>query len=178
MVAFLEDMKSENETQYLDYFDSEVSYFEDEDPAEEDPIMTQEVKDRIAELGVQFTYIIKTVERNEDGDIALITVDLVTFDMGEVMDNFMTTLITKATEMVQNGATEEEINAIMAPSLLEAMADVKIDKHSTVDVRMNYNKETKTWWITGGETNVDFIDALYGGLISSLEYYNDLFSPQ
>jgi len=178
LVAFLEDMKSENETEYLDYFNSEVVYFEEDEDPEENPLMNQEVEDRLIELGMQFTYIIKGIEKNKDGDIALITVDLVTFNMRSIMDDFVEALMAKAMEMSEAGATEEDIMAIVAPTLFEAMVDAKVDKHVSVDVRMTYDAENKRWWIVGGETNVDFVDALSGGSISAMKYYQDLFPAE
>jgi len=177
--AFLLASQSEEEGEYRDYFDSAVEVFETEDtPDPENPMESKEIEDRLNELFTQFTYEIKSVEKSEDGDTARVTVEMVTVDAGEIMADFVNLLIVKATELSQNGGTEEELTALIAPTFLEAMKDAKIDKLSTSVVKMNYYKENKKWWIAGGDTNLKFIDALMGGMISTMEEYDAMFPAE
>jgi len=169
LIAFFDAMKSDIESDYLDYFDTKVDYLETDPTAETTP---EEITQQMNDLLLNFDYEIKKTELSEDGKGALVTVELVTVNMGSIFNSFMWAYIAKAFELAFSGSTEEELNQLAITMFLEASKDAPKDKLSVIEVKMNL--VDKKWMIEGGETNKAFIDAFMGGMITTMEAFEEM----
>lgn len=178
--AFLDINKTEEDADYREYFDAKVDILETDPTQSEDaPFLNEtEIQDKMTELFMGFTYEIKTTEEAKDGKSAIITVKMTTVDMATVFNSFMTDYIARAMQLAFSGGTEEQIQALASEVMLEKLNAATLNKDHIVEVKMNYNADEKKWYIEGGDTNKEFLDALTGGMISTLEQWQANFPQQ
>lgn len=154
------------------YFDSEVVLSEDDQVLEYDSSENNAMANRTMELFKEFDYTVKETAIN--GDNATVTVEILTYPMGELFSNYVTQLFTKAFEWAFSGISEAEMTQKTNDLFIELTTG--LEKTYTKTIPVYLVKVEDKWLMMGGEKNYELFNALTGGLIDFAKQFQDNMS--
>ena len=163
---FVEGMRNEIKTNYLEYFGG-VTETEDS--------FSKEFEEKLANSIAGFDYSINN--ETIDGDNATVNVTFKTYDYGLFIKTFLGEYIQKAFTLALGGGTEEDVEKIaneLAEEKFEEMT--KEGKKSELSMDFKLNKVDGSW-VLDEEANKDSLaNAITGGLYSAVESIQDQYS--
>lgn len=152
-----------------EYFDSEVKLSGTEQDLDLSNEESNEMTERYMELFQGFEYSIK--ESVVEGDTATVSVEIITYPIGELFSNYVVQLLSKAFEWAFAGISEEEMELRTNTLFLELSAD--IEKTYTVTVPVYLVKIEGKWLLVGGDTNYEMFNAITGGLLDFAKQFQE-----
>ena len=163
---FVEGMRNEIKTNYLEYFG---------DVTETEDSFSKEFEEKLANSIAGFDYSINN--ETIDGDNATVNVTFKTYDYGLFIKTFLGEYIQKAFTLALGGGTEEDVEKIaneLAEEKFEEMT--KEGKKSELSMDFKLNKVDGSW-VLDEEANKDSLaNAITGGLYSAVESIQDQYS--
>jgi hypothetical protein len=168
-------MKTDIKADFTPYFDGEFNSgaFVPESNDEESEF-AKNMETRLIELYMDFDYRILGETISEDKKTATVEVEFTTHDLGTFFVGFITQFIAKAFELAFSGKGEEELNQAGIELLESLSMDLKKDKVSIVTATLT--SVNGVWLLDGGENaNKPFFNGLTGGLVESLEKWEESF---
>lgn len=152
-----------------EYFDSEVKLLDSEQDFDLSNDESNEMTERYMELFQGFEYTIK--ESVVDGDKATVSIEIITYPMGELFSNYVVQLLSKAFEWAFAGISEDEMELRTNTLFLELSNDIEKTYTKTIPVYL-VKKEGK-WLLVGGDTNYEMFNAITGGLLDFAKQFQD-----
>jgi hypothetical protein len=152
-----------------DYFDSEVKLSDTEQDLDLNNDESNEMTARYMELFQGFEYTIK--ESVVEGDTATVSVEIVTYPIGELLSNYVVQLLSKAFEWAFSGISEEEMELRTTNLFLELSAD--LEKTYTKTIPVYLVKKDGEWLLVGGDTNFEMFNAITGGLLDFAKQFQE-----
>lgn len=152
-----------------EYFDSEVKLLDSEQDFDLSNDESNEMTERYMELFQGFEYTIK--ESVVDGDKATVSIEIITYPMGELFSNYFVQLLSKAFEWAFAGISEDEMELRTNTLFLELSSDIEKTYTKTIPVYL-VKKEGK-WLLVGGDTNYEMFNAITGGLLDFAKQFQD-----
>ena len=164
--SFLETIKTSEKGLFdeslKDYWVNDSTDMDDvndisEDEAAYTELYTSYIKD--------FDY--KILESTVENDTAMVSVEFTTYPIAEMFMALMMKVFTNLFDPANVNLSEEEINQKYVDWFEEIAQDYSKNRVSTVDI--NLVKIEGEWKFSADDSNIDFIDALLGGLLSGFE---------
>jgi len=152
-----------------DYFDSEVKLSDTEQDLDLNNDESNEMTARYMELFQGFEYTIK--ESVVEGDTATVSVEIVTYPIGELLSNYVVQLLSKAFEWAFSGISEEEMELRTTNLFLELSNG--IEKTYTKTIPVYLVKKDDKWLLVGGDTNYEMFNAITGGLLDFAKQFQE-----
>jgi len=110
-----------------------------------------------------------------DGDKATVDVKITTYRIGDAFTAFFSDYISQAFVLAFSNASEEDLDALATTILSGKLADLSeksYEKTATLSLIMKDDK----WIVDNIDESVDFLDAITGGLVTSMQTMSDAFS--
>lgn len=103
-----------------------------------------------------------------DGDKATVDVSVKTYQLGSAFTSFVGEYIGQAFSLAFSGASDEQMNALAA-NLLTSKLDELTEKTYEKTATLSLVKKDDKWLVADVEGNKDVLNALYGGLVDSID---------
>ena len=166
VTAYLDELKTSissdlNTIAIEKYFDTDVQITENNQEFTLESHESNEMTLRYLELFRGFEY--KVIDSTVDGDTAIVNVELTTYPVGELLQNYMVQLFSNVFEWSFAGLSEEEMTERSTTLFLELSNELEKTYISTVPVYL-VKKEGK-WLMVGSDNNFELINALTGGVL-------------
>lgn len=166
VTAYLDELKTSissdlNTIAIEKYFDTDVQITENNQEFTLESHESNEMTLRYLELFRGFEY--KVIDSTVDGDTAIVNVELTTYPVGELLQNYMVQLFSNVFEWTFVGLSEEEMTERSTTLFLELSNELEKTYISTVPVYL-VKKEGK-WLMVGSDKNFELINALTGGVL-------------
>ncbi len=166
VTAYLDELKTSissdlNTIAIEKYFDTDVQITENNQEFTLESHESNEMTLRYLELFRGFEY--KVIDSTVDGDTAIVNVELTTYPVGELLQNYMVQLFSNVFEWSFVGLSEEEMTERSTTLFLELSNELEKTYISTVPVYL-VKKEGK-WLMVGSDKNFELINALTGGVL-------------
>lgn len=166
VTAYLDELKTSissdlNTFAIEKYFDTDVQITENNQEFTLESHESNEMTLRYLELFRGFEY--KVIDSTVDGDTAIVNVELTTYPVGELLQNYMVQLFSNVFEWSFVGLSEEEMTERSTTLFLELSNELEKTYISTVPVYL-VKKEGK-WLMVGSDKNFELINALTGGVL-------------
>ena len=119
-------------------------------------------------------WIVKNFEQI-DGDKATVDVKITTYRIGDAFTAFFSDYISQAFMLAFSDASEEDLDALATTILSGKLADLSektYEKTATLSLSMKDDK----WVVDNIEDSDEFLDAITGGLVTSMKTMTDAFS--
>ena len=110
-----------------------------------------------------------------DGDKASVDVKINAYRIGDIFTSFLSDYMTQALMLAFSDASEEELDALADTLLRGKIADAT-EKSFEMTVTLNLSKVDGKWMVNEITDQDDILDALTGGLFTSLQSMEDTFS--
>ena len=110
-----------------------------------------------------------------DGDKATVDVKITTYRIGDAFTAFFSDYISQAFMLAFSDASEEDLDALATTILAGKLADLSektYEKTATLSLSMKDDK----WVVDNIEDSDEFLDAITGGLVTSMKTMTDAFS--
>ena len=110
-----------------------------------------------------------------DGDKATVDVKITTYRIGDAFTAFFGDYISQAFMLAFSDASEEDLDALATTILSGKIADLSektYEKTATLSLSMKDDK----WVVDNIEDSDEFLDAITGGLVTSMKTMTDAFS--
>ena len=110
-----------------------------------------------------------------DGDKATVDVKITTYRIGDAFTAFFSDYISQAFMLAFSDASEEDLDALATTILSGKLADLSektYEKTATLSLSMKDDK----WVVDNIEDSDEFLDAITGGLVTSMKTMTDAFS--
>ena len=110
-----------------------------------------------------------------DGDKATVDVKITTYRIGDAFTAFFGDYISQAFMLAFSDASEEDLDALATTILSGKLADLSektYEKTATLSLSMKDDK----WVVDNIEDSDEFLDAITGGLVTSMKTMTDAFS--
>ena len=110
-----------------------------------------------------------------DGDKATVDVKITTYRIGDAFTAFFSDYISQAFMLAFSDASEEDLDALATTILSGKIADLSektYEKTATISLSMKDDK----WVVDNIEDSDEFLDAITGGLVTSMKTMTDAFS--
>ena len=110
-----------------------------------------------------------------DGDKATVDVKITTYRIGDAFTAFFSDYISQAFMLAFSDASEEDLDALATTILAGKLADLSektYEKTATLSLSMKDDK----WVVDNIEVSDEFLDAITGGLVTSMKTMTDAFS--
>ena len=166
VTAYLDELKTSissdlNTIAIEKYFDTDVQITENNQEFTLESHESNEMTLRYLELFRGFEY--KVIDSTVDGDTAIVNVELTTYPVGQLLQNYMVQLFSNVFEWTFVGLSEEEMTERSTTLFLELSNELEKTYISTVPVYL-VKKEGK-WLMVGSDKNFELINALTGGVL-------------
>lgn len=109
-----------------------------------------------------------------DGDSATVDLKVKTYGFGEMLTEVLNEYLQQAISMAFSGASDEEMEAILNNLFREKVDNLEKTFEKTVTVEMVKGEEG--WEVKDKTESNPMFDALLGGMFSSIENMNTMFS--
>ena len=110
-----------------------------------------------------------------DGDKATVDVKITTYPIGDAFTAFFSDYISQAFILAFSDTSEEELDALATTILAGKIADLD-EKSYEKTVTLNLTMKDDKWIVDEFEEGSDTVDAITGGLVSSMKTMSDAFS--
>ena len=110
-----------------------------------------------------------------EGDKATVDVKITTYRIGDAFTAFFSDYISQAFMLAFSDASEEDLDALATTILSGKLADLSektYEKTATLSLSMKDDK----WVVDNIEDSDEFLDAITGGLVTSMKTMTDAFS--
>lgn len=110
-----------------------------------------------------------------EGDKATVDVKITTYRIGDAFTAFFSDYISQAFMLAFSDASEEDLDALATTILSGKLADLSektYEKTATLSLSMKDDK----WVVDNIEDSDEFLDAITGGLVTSMKAMTDAFS--
>ena len=183
--AFLQALKAQDDEAIAGvYADEELDLLDAASDSEEEAEDTEGSEDLNSGLEsvyeeqllpkmLDFDYEISNEQIN--GDKATVDVKFTTYKIGEAFTAFFGDYISQAFVLAFSDVSEEELDALAATTLSSKLADLtekSYEKTVTIPLTMTDGK----WVVDQIESESDIIDAITGGLVTSMKNMDEAFS--
>lgn len=146
---------------------------ESEDAEETDSGLEAVYEEQMLPKMLDFDYELSNEQIN--GDKATVDVKITTYRIGDAFTAFFSDYISQAFILAFSDASEEDLEALAATTLAGKLADLTektYEKTATLSLTMKDGK----WVVDELEDGSDIVDAITGGLVTSMKTMNDAFS--
>lgn len=177
--SFLQALKTQDEEKMKEVYSGEsldlLEATEDsgEDTEGEDDLFNSTIEDQLMPKLLDFDYEI--ISEQIDGDKATVDVKFTTYRIGDAFTAFLGDYITQAFVLAFSDASEDEIDAL-ANSLLAAKLAELTEKTYEKTVTIPLTNIDGKWMVDSIEENYEVLDAITGGLYTSLTDMAEAFS--
>lgn len=149
-------------------FTEEMDMESDGSQPETDKVLTEKLWPMIME----FDYTLSNERINEDK--ATVDVTITTYNLGVAMTTFFSSYMTQALALIFDDNAESKLDKIGA-NLLTAELDKLTEKNCEKTATISLTATDEGWEIDEIEDDGDFMDALTGGMVSSMSAFEDAF---
>ena len=128
----------------------------------------------LTEKMLKFDYVLDNEQVK--GKKASVDVSFKTYNMSQIMQEILSSLMTEAMDLVGEGLTDEEIAAKVNELMLKKFKKIikTAEKDYTVTIPMALVKVDGVWKVQTIEHSLDFTNALSGGLLDFINSSGDI----
>ena len=173
MDAFLQALKAQDFEAAQQYYEGELT---DLSSVAEDLGATPdtELSNYLIKKMLDFDY---TIDNEQvDGKKASVDVSFKTYDMSQVMQGILSSLMSEALGLVSEGMSDEEIaakvNELMLKKFKKSLKSAEKDHLMTITLPLV--KKDGKWLVKSVEHSLDFTNAISGGLLEFLKSAGDI----
>ena len=120
-----------------------------------------------------FDYVIQ--KEKTEGDTAVVPVEITTYPLGDVFTEWFREFIAKAFSVDMIGATSEDLQKDAMEALQEKLKNLEKNYKSKVNIHLE--KKNADWKISDFNGNLDFLNAVTGGFLDSLQKLPNKMNP-
>ena len=131
-----------------------------------DEIYNKELEEKL------FDFDYEVSNEKIDGDHATVDVKIKTYGFGTTFTKFMEEYFIQIFNMAMDGKSDDEIDKEATEMLSAKMKDMKKDYEKTITLSLS--KKDDKWMVGSVDNNINFYDALAGGLLDSLKSLGNL----
>lgn len=161
--AMIDTYKAQKLDELSNYYEGGDDFFEDgSDLNTELEAAEEELMNMFMEKLTDVDYTIEN--ETVDEDTATVTVKITANNVGEKLAEGLQQAIVTALGLAFSETSEEEINAIIAETMISPVENCEKNYENTVEVKL-VKSEEGTWLLVSGDENYDLANALTGGLM-------------
>lgn len=150
-------------------YDTEKKSDEKSSDTELDKVIEKQLQKKL----LDFDY--EVLSEKVNGDKATVKVKIKTYAFGSAFSDFVSDYIEQAFALAMSGASDKKIDALAATIFSQKLDKLKKKSYSkTVSVKLT--KDDGKWKINKLSDTGDFMNAISGGLISTISNYSGAFS--
>lgn len=174
--TFLDAVKvQDTETIKTVYGDEDFSFIGEMDLESEDstqPETDKILNEKLLPKLLEFDYTVSNEQINEDK--ATVDVTVTTYNFGPAMTSFFSSYMTQAFALIFDDNAEAKLDKIAA-NLLTAEVDKLTEKTCEKTATISLTATEEGWVIDEIDEEGEVLDALTGGMVSSIEALNEAF---